>query len=88
MAFDPRRNALVVVGGLRLQGIRMLERTGAGWALVPASSEPAARYLPSVAYDTKRGRLVLFGGGDPDGMDLFADTWEFDDTAWRRVGER
>jgi hypothetical protein len=26
--------------------------------------------------------LVLFGGGNPAGMDLFADTWEHDGTGW------
>ena len=38
-------------------------------------SRPAARYVPAVAYDSARGREVLFGGyHDPDS---FADTWEY-----------
>ena len=50
--------------------------------------QPSARYLTDVAYDTKRDVLVLFGGGDPAGSSLFADTWEFDGTTWRRVREK
>jgi hypothetical protein len=45
---------------------------------------PRGRYLAGAAYDVSRRMLVLFGGGDPAGMDRFADTWEHDGTGWTR----
>ena len=51
-------------------------------------SEPGSRYLTDAAYDVKRDVLVLFGGGDANGMSLLADTWEFDGASWRRIRER
>jgi len=70
-----------VLGGLPVAEL-VLARREAGW-----SPLPAARYLPGVAYDVKRDVLVLFGGGDPAGMDLFGDTWELDGTTWRRISQ-
>lgn len=85
MVFYPPLDGLVVLGGLRLSSVRALKRTAEGWAPVSASPEPGARYLPAAAYDSKRRTVVLFGGGDPAGTALLADTWEFDGAAWRRV---
>jgi len=41
-----------------------------------ASSSPPARSSASAAWDTKRGRMVVFGGGSLD------DTWEWDGSGW------
>jgi hypothetical protein len=38
-----------------------------------------------MAYDKQRDRIVLFGGRAGPGADL-NDTWEWDGTAWRRIG--
>ena len=91
MVFHPRLHALLVIGGLKLSNVRTLQRTAEGWAPLPAASnapEPGARYLPAAACDSRRRVLVLFGGGDPAGTALLADTWEFDGAAWRRVAGR
>lgn len=58
-----------------------------------AGNAPAPRYDHAMAYDSRRGVTVLFGGTDnydvsfpeqsPGGM--FGDTWEHDGTAWRLV---
>jgi HYR domain/CARDB/Galactose oxidase, central domain len=37
-----------------------------------------------MAYDTARGRLVLFGGSGQSGSQL-GDTWEFDGTSWTQL---
>lgn len=50
--------------------------------IVEGGTGPRGRYLAGAAYDSNRGVLVLFGGGNPAGMDLFADTWEHDGTRW------
>src|SRR6266705_3485334 len=38
------------------------------------------RYSHAMAYDTARGRVVLFGGYD--GTSNLGDTWEWDGTTW------
>jgi hypothetical protein len=89
MAFHRRLNAMLLVGGFRVSsGLGAIVRRDAGWTPLTASPEPSARYLPDVAYDAKRDVFVLFGGGDPNGSSLFADTWEHDGTTWRRIRER
>ncbi|HWV99090.1 MAG TPA: kelch repeat-containing protein [Candidatus Acidoferrum sp.] len=47
---------------------------------------PAARMQHAMAYDTRRGRVVMFGGRSSDGHEYgdysFNDTWEWDGTRW------
>lgn len=48
---------------------------------------PTPRNQPAIAFDSKRGKLFLFGGftgGFEDGIYL-GDTWSFDGKAWRKV---
>ena len=42
---------------------------------------PSARHSAAMTYDTRRGRLVLFGGTNPAGSDT-ADLWEWDGAIW------
>jgi hypothetical protein len=51
--------------------------------LVAAQEAPGPRNQPAVAFDSKRGRLVLFGGIDQSGKSL-NDTWEWDGKSWAR----
>jgi hypothetical protein len=48
---------------------------GASWTLV-ATGGPSARELGAMAFDSARGRIVLFGGAGPSGS--LGDTWEWD----------
>jgi hypothetical protein len=51
----------------------------ANWTQL-SSQGPSAREGASLAYDSARGRTVLFGGnGD------LSDTWEFDGTSWTQI---
>ena len=43
---------------------------------------PSERYWPAMAYDSTRGRTVLFGGFDGGKR---GDTWEWDGTQWIRI---
>jgi cysteine-rich repeat protein len=46
------------------------------------------RLSHALAYDTRHGRAVLFGGRswrDDDTGDVFGDTWEWDGQAWQRL---
>lgn len=45
-----------------------------------ATAGPGPRRVPSIAYDSVRNRLVLFGGAGPSGY--LGDTWEWDGSTW------
>ncbi|HEX5052986.1 MAG TPA: kelch repeat-containing protein [Planctomycetota bacterium] len=51
----------------------------------PAGASPSARQLATLAYDSFRGRTVLFGGTDGYGAVFHGDTWEWDGTSWANV---
>jgi hypothetical protein len=82
MAYHAGLGSLVVVGSVS-GGIGTLAVRDGRWVTVGAPSEPSGRYMPAIAFDARRGVLVLFGGGS--GNLLLDDTWEFDGAAWRSV---
>ena len=45
---------------------------------------PGGRFGHAMAYDSVRGRVVLFGGEGSQGG-LLADTWEWDGKVWSRI---
>jgi hypothetical protein len=55
------------------------------WHLTYQGNQPAYRDSHCIAYDSQRGRIVLFGGraSNPAGIDtLLNDTWEWDGAQW------
>jgi len=48
---------------------------------------PAPRAYSAMAYDSNRGRTVLFGGTGVIATNLFADTWEWDGENWTQVAD-
>jgi hypothetical protein len=54
---------------------------GTTWTSVPTPAAPPARLMHAAAFDTRRGRLVVFGGLTAAGS-AFGDTWEFDGSRW------
>ncbi len=55
----------------------------ASWVQSSASG-PSARGGESLAYDSTRGRTVLFGGNNST-SNFLSDTWEFDGTDWQQL---
>ncbi len=55
------------------------------WARVPFTVGPSARGEHSVAYDSARNRVVLFGGSQNRNAIHLGDTWEWDGTQWTLV---
>jgi hypothetical protein len=53
------------------------------WTQV-APSGPGVRWGHAMAYDSQRGRTVLFGGNPSSGLPL-GDTWEWNGSAWTQV---
>ncbi|HZN39741.1 MAG TPA: hypothetical protein VFD82_13110 [Planctomycetota bacterium] len=85
LAHDTTSNTVLAFGGMDVATGTMLGDTwrfdGVAWTLV-ATTGPAARNRASLAYDTARQRMVLFGGYDQTAYD---DTWEWDGTTWQAI---
>lgn len=99
MAYDPVARRLVLFGGLRGDGTPLgdtWEWDGLRWSApqAPDGEAPQARSGHALAFDPRRGRLILFGGDrrpaaeqDRDGNGLLDDTWEYlgSGLGWRRL---
>jgi hypothetical protein len=74
----------------RLSGLIVLATTAivssAGAGQTPQTEAPPPAYSVGAAYDSNRGRLVVFGGY-LNGT-YVGDTWEWDGKAWHRVSAR
>ena len=84
MAYDAARGRVVLFGGYDFRARRVLADTwewdGTTWAEVTPATSPLGRFGQAMAYDSTRGRVVMFGGAGDSG-DL-GDTWEWDGTTW------
>jgi hypothetical protein len=91
MAYDSQRGRIVLFGGgdgtgtLNGEHGDTWEWDGASWVQV-AITGPLARQGHAMAYDSQRGRTVVFGGStyNPYYVEL-GDTWEWDGAAWAQV---
>src|SRR5262245_1682364 len=88
MAFDSRRGRVVLFGGHRGVGAARRrfgdtwEWDGRAWVEAKVSGpSPSPRNGAVAAYDSSRGRVVLFGGSTQDGGS--GETWEWDGMTWR-----
>lgn len=90
MAYDSLRKKLVLFGGAMnpREPERYLGDTwewdGEEWTQV-AETGPSPRNGVGMIYDSKRGKVVLFGGGDSGAT--YGDTWEWDGTKWTWVAD-
>lgn len=84
-AFDSSRNRLVVFSGSTEsmgQLVDTWEFDGARWHdRTPAGTSPPSREFGAMAFDSARGRTVLFGGVDVN-AGFLSDTWEWNGTSW------
>lgn len=99
MAYDPVARRLVLFGGLRGDGAPLAdtwEWDGLRWSApqTPDVEAPVARSGHALAFDPRRGRLILFGGEarpasqqEQDSSGLLDDTWEYlgSGQGWRRL---
>jgi len=83
LAFDPRREAIVLVGGSagRVPLADSWEWQGSTWE--GPFGGPGPRFNPSLAGDLRRGELVCFGGWD--GSRRLGDTWLRRGRDWKPV---
>jgi uncharacterized protein (TIGR03437 family) len=92
MVFDPGHCRTLLFGGGPSSGpSNALSDTwsydGTNWTQFNNAATPPGRWGHVMAFDTSRGRVVLFGGygpAYPGGADT-NDTWEFDGSTWVQV---
>jgi hypothetical protein len=87
LIYHERDRRLLMVGGNQPPAVpELLElRTwrSPAWALLPAAAGPSMRTLDAVIYDSRRQRVVVYGGLGRKGLDdPRADTWEWDGQRW------
>ncbi|MFC1609839.1 kelch repeat-containing protein [Myxococcota bacterium] len=84
LAYDSARDKVVLHGGWNgpwLQDTWEWDGASRTWTNVtPPGSKPSARRYAALAYDSARGKVVLFGGEAAEGV-VFQDTWEWDSTS-------
>jgi len=91
------RRAFLILWGFILIGTLCFQviwpQSQGGWQLVEPEHSPGIRADTAIAYDTARGRAILFGGlsdflgiKSHGGSYLYNnDTWEWDGTDWQKM---
>lgn len=72
------------VGGRYVSGATW-DWTGTGWRELYPPTRPGARGVALLAFDSRRGVVVLFGGSDLFAGLSYTDTWHWDGAAWRAM---
>ncbi|MBK8980041.1 MAG: hypothetical protein IPM29_29425 [Planctomycetes bacterium] len=88
-AYDASRGVMVVYGGLSdsafpIANDAVWEFDGNTWTQNVGATGPGPREGSAMCHDAARGRIVMFGGVDPQ-IGGFGDTWEYDGTSWTRL---
>jgi hypothetical protein len=86
--YDPIRARTVLFGGWqfasRLAFADTWEWDGSHWSQRTPATAPSPRTLHAMAFDSQRGRALLFGGFDGNSSSL-ADTWQWDGSLWTQL---
>lgn len=91
MVYDSARRRAVLFGGwvgpvnsYTTVSSQTWEWDGSGWVLSATGAGPSSRAAHSMAFDSTRGRTVLFGGVSANGVAL-PGTWEWNGASWVSV---
>lgn len=88
-AFHPVQAGLVMYGGLQSGPTLTLNDTwsfdGTTWTQLTPTTTPPPRWGHKMVYDSRRARIVTFGGRSPTTTAVANDTWEWDGTDWQQM---
>ncbi len=100
MIFDSLRGRVLLFGGRHAKTTAEGEPTfyndtwswnGTDWSELHPANAPDPRQHMSLAYDSVRDRVVLYGGthrtADGKSTEPVYDTWEFDGTTWTKISD-
>ena len=77
--------AITIVGALPPAAAHADTQPQPSWSQI-STQGPSPRESAYMAYDSIRGKVVLFGGYEPAGSGrVDSDTWEFDGTIWTQI---
>lgn len=97
--YDPNQKRIIIFGGRKanIVGNSEVNQTlfndvwsfnleSHGWSQLRTTNAPITRYLHSAVYDSKRNRMIIFGGRD-GAENKFNDLWSLDLTslAWTQL---
>ena len=87
MVYDSVRNESILFGGATRTPLVRRNDTwswnGTAWTQRTPPSSPPVRDSHAMAFDRKRGRVVMFGGYSS--TSYLSDVWEWDGTTWTQV---
>src|SRR3569623_1927804 len=84
LAYDSVRNRVVMFGGSDPRAAHFYNETwqweGHDWQQAEPPPSPPARDGATMVFDSKRGRMILFGGRTrgPEGVSMYCDSWRWD----------
>ena len=83
MAYDKKREVIVIFGGSKSVGDRgdTWEFDGTNWTQKFPTNSPSPRWHPEMVYDEHNEVMVLYGGVDDAGP-ILRDTWVYDGYNW------
>jgi len=89
MTFDSARGVLVLFGGANRDLDKPVtpysdtwEWDGSQWSLRATPQPPPNRCRGAMVFDSRRKRVVMFGGEDCRNYDYLDDLWEWDGQTW------
>jgi hypothetical protein len=88
IAYDMKRAETILFGGVDSTNQKLNDTwrwNGTAWRRAEATAAPPVRSEGYLAYDERRGVIVLFGGEGVEAVPTLGDTWEWNGTRWTRV---
>tara|TARA_R110002096_G_scaffold121528_15_gene263166 strand:- start:1047 stop:2435 length:1389 start_codon:yes stop_codon:yes gene_type:complete len=89
MEFSLLNGGMLMYGGLQSGPTANLNETwlhnGIDWTQLAPATTPPARWGHRMIYDSRRARIVTFGGRSPGTTTTASDTWEWDGTDWLQM---
>ncbi len=85
MAYDPREQISVLYGGSTISRMptETFEWNGLEWNGIVDAVNPGKRVSHRMSYIASLDGIVLYGGSNINGLEIYQDTWLYRDHTWR-----
>ena len=82
--FPPQQQILMFGGNTGSRPVDEFWAWSNGWTRITAAGAPSARLEPLMIFDSRRNRMLLYGGHDGS-FNPIRDLWAWDGTSWSRL---